>query len=156
MQTKELTKQGIVATIYVTISLLLAPISYGMVQFRIAEAFLVLPFYDRKFTLGVTLGCLIVNMFSPIGIVDVLFGTTATLITCLLAARVKRMVFIAPLTAVLNGLIIGAELHFVLGLPFLLSLAGVAFGELVVVSIGSVAAKVLERYKVFKMLISSK
>lgn len=145
METKDLTKQAAIAAIYAAICIVLQPLSYGPIQLRISEMLMVLPFYNKKHTIGLTLGCLLANFFSfELGIWDVIFGTGATLLSCLLIVSFKQRKLVAPIAALVNGLIIGAELHFILNLPFLLSAATVAIGEFAAVLAGVMAMKAIE------------
>lgn len=146
MDTKTIARQAIIAALYAALCILLAPISYGAVQLRISEMLMVLPFYDRKYTIGLTLGCFIANIFSPeLGLPDIVFGTLATLIACVIVSRAKALWQTAVVAAAVNGLIIGAMLYFVLSLPFWLSAGSVAAGELCAVLMGVLAMKALER-----------
>ncbi|MBO1264219.1 QueT transporter family protein [Proteiniclasticum sp. SCR006] len=114
---------------------MLLPFSYLGVQFRIAEILVLLVFIDKRYIYGLTLGCLIANLGSPLGPVDVIFGTLATLIALLLISKTKNL-FVATLwPAVVNGIIIGLLLYYLLDLPFFLSAAQVFFGEFVVVTL---------------------
>ncbi|WP_281069611.1 QueT transporter family protein [Proteiniclasticum aestuarii] len=129
-----LVKSSIVAAIYAALTMLL-PFSYLGVQFRIAEILVLLVFIDKRYIYGLTLGCLIANLGSPLGPVDVIFGTLATLIALLLISKTKNL-FVATLwPAVVNGIIIGLLLYYLLDLPFFLSAAQVFFGEFVVVTL---------------------
>ena len=129
-----LVKSSIVAAIYAALTMLL-PFSYLGVQFRIAEILVLLVFIDKRYIYGLTLGCLIANLGSPLGPVDVIFGTLATLLALLLISKTKNL-FVATLwPAVVNGVIIGLLLYYLLDLPFLLSAAQVFFGEFVVVTL---------------------
>ena len=129
-----LVKSSIVAAIYAALTMLL-PFSYLGVQFRIAEILVLLVFIDKRYIYGLTLGCLIANLGSPLGPVDVIFGTLATLIALLLISKTKNL-FVATLwPAVVNGITIGLLLYYLLDLPFLLSAAQVFFGEFVVVTL---------------------
>ena len=71
---------GVVAALYVAITLIFAPISYGVVQLRLSEMFNHLAAFNKRYIFAVTLGVLIVNIFSPLGVVDMIFGTAGTLI----------------------------------------------------------------------------
>ena len=155
MKIKEITALGLVVAIYVAISLILAPISYGAIQFRIAELFMILPFYNKKFTISLTLGCFIVNLFSPLGVADIIFGTLSTVVACLIISRVKRIWTVPVISAAIIGIFVGAELYFVLGLPFWFSVATVALGELVSVFIGVGAFQLLLKNEQIKSFIIS-
>lgn len=79
---RDLADIAIVAAIYVVLSISpgLNAISYGVVQIRLAEILNFLPFYNKKYIVAVTLGCLIANTGSPYGWIDMVVGTLQTLI----------------------------------------------------------------------------
>ena len=104
---------GVLAALYVAITLATASFAYGPIQFRIAEALCVLPFFAPWTTWGLTLGCLLANLFSTVSALDIVIGTLATLIACLLTARCKNR-FLAPLPPVIvNAVMIGAMIAWV-------------------------------------------
>ena len=85
-------RNGIMAALYVVLTLISYPISYGLYQLRISEALVLLCFFRKDYTIGITLGCLIANAFSPeLGPIDMLIGTSATLISCLLVCFCKHL-----------------------------------------------------------------
>ena len=65
MYLKDLIFQALIGAIYVVLVLVLIPISFGQVQFRIAEALLVLVFFNKKNMIGLLLGTFVANLFSP-------------------------------------------------------------------------------------------
>jgi len=127
-------KSAIVAAIYAALTMFL-PFSYLGLQFRIAEILVLLVFIDKRYIYGLTLGCLIANLGSPLGPVDVVFGTLATLIALLMISKTKNLLVATLWPALVNGLIIGLLLYYLLDLPFLLSAAQVFLGEFVVVTL---------------------
>lgn len=129
-----LVKSAIVGAMYAAMTLLL-PFSYLGFQFRLAELLVLLVFIDKRYIYGLTLGCLVANLGSPLGPVDIIFGTLATFLALLLITKTKNL-FVATLwPAIVNGIVIGQVLYQVLGLPLLLSMAQVFFGEFVVVTL---------------------
>ncbi len=142
-----LVKSSIVAAIYVALTMLL-PLSYLGLQFRVAEILVLLVFIDKKYIYGLTLGCFIANLGSPLGPVDVIFGTLATLIALLLISKTKNLLVATLWPAVVNGIIIGVILYYLLDLPLILSAAQVFFGEFVVVT--------LIGYFIFKRILKDK
>jgi len=141
---RQLSLMGIIAALYVVLCLALAPISYVGIQFRVSEILLVLPFYNKKYCVSLILGTFIANIFSPMPL-DMLFGTFATVLVCLIIILVKNKIIIAPAAAVINGIIVGIELNYAFGEPLLLSMATVAIGEFVVVLIGVLAFTGIEK-----------
>ena len=110
--TRQITLAAAVAALYALLTSFgsIFGLTYGPVQFRFAEALCVLPFLFPTAAPGLFVGCLIANLLSPYGLVDVVCGSAATLIAALITARVRHR-WLAPLPAVLsNGVIIGAML----------------------------------------------
>ena len=92
---------AVIAGLYAALTLLLAPISFGPVQLRIAEAFTILPALMPFTMWGVAAGCLIGNIFYPVmGIYDVVFGTAITLAAAFITSKIKNM-WLAPLPPIL-------------------------------------------------------
>ncbi len=69
---------AMVAALYFAMTVAGAPISYGMVQFRISEVLVLLAFVDPFYAPGLIIGCFMANLFGPGGIIDAIFGTLAS------------------------------------------------------------------------------
>lgn len=120
---KMLVNASLVAALYTALTVALAPISYGNVQLRMAEALTLLPVFGISPIYGLTVGCAISNAIGvSIGVntpVDIIFGTLATLIASVgtyffRMIKLKGIPVISALCPViLNALIIGAELSIV-------------------------------------------
>ena len=112
---QRLVRCAVIAAVYVVLCLVLAPFSYGAVQVRIAEALCLLPVFGAEYIVGVTLGCFLANLFGST-ILDVVFGTLATLLACLVTyklrnVRIKGLAIPASLPPVLfNAVIVGVEI----------------------------------------------
>ncbi len=92
--TLRLVRAAIIAALYAVLTLAVYPIAYGPLQIRISEALAVLPLFYSEAVVGLTLGCFISNVFGN-GILDLLFGTLATLFSAtltLLCGRIKNKV----------------------------------------------------------------
>ena len=91
-------------------------IAYGPIQFRISEALTILPVFSPYAIPGLTIGCVLGNLSSPYGIIDVVFGAFATLVAAILSRavrsiKVKGLPILAPLMPVIaNALIVGLEI----------------------------------------------
>ena len=123
---------AIVAALYVVLTLISYPFSYGMIQFRISEALMLLCCYDKKYTWSMVIGCIVSNLFS-FNLIDCIFGTFATLLACIAMILIKKKFVASFAPAIFNGIIIGLELYFIIESPLILSMVSVAIGELVVV-----------------------
>ncbi len=134
---RQLTACGMVAALYIVLTLGFAPISYGAFQFRISEVLNLLAFFNPIYASGIIVGCLISNIFSPLGIIDVIFGTSATIFSMVCILHTKNL-WIASLWPTVSSIIIGLEIAYVDHLafvPFLLVTLSVMFGEFVVVTL---------------------
>ena len=81
MNVREIVISAIVAALYVAITFVFSAVSFGPLQFRVAEILNCLVVYDRRYIWGVSLGVLIANLQSSLGIIDITWGTLTTLIT---------------------------------------------------------------------------
>ena len=97
-----LTTAAMIAAIYAVLCILLAPISYAAIQVRIAEALTILPAFTPAAIPGLTVGCLLANILGGCPIMDIIFGTLATLIgavgTYLLRSR-KTLIWMPPVVS---------------------------------------------------------
>lgn len=103
---------GMTAAVYFILTMLLSFISYREVQFRLSEILNLLVFINPIFAPGIVLGCLLANLFSPFGMVDIIVGTLQSALVMLLLVRVKKRLWLAALWPVVGGLIIAAEIFF--------------------------------------------
>lgn len=122
--TKKMVLTALIAAAYAVSTLAIAPFSFGAMQFRVSEVLTILPVFTPFAIPGLVIGCLIANFFSPFGIIDIVFGTLATLIAAFLSYRVRNIKLwdfpiLAPLFPVVsNGIIIGAVTSIMAGLDF--------------------------------------
>lgn len=113
LNTKRIAICGVIAAVYAAVTIATAAFAYGPIQFRIAEALCVLPFFLPYTTFGLFAGCLIANIFSTVSALDIIIGSAATLIGCLWTSKVKNP-YLAPLpTVICNWLMVGAMLAYV-------------------------------------------
>ncbi len=145
MSIKKIAYASIIAAVYAGLTMFLAPISYGPLQFRVSEVLCILPFFFPFSVWGLFIGCIISNMASMFGIVDIVFGSLATLLAALSTMYIgkkssggKGACALACLPPVIfNGIIIGAVISFA-STPelfwhgFLLNGLQVALGEAVI------------------------
>ena len=159
--TKKLTQAAMIAALYAALTLILEPLSFGAVQFRVAEALTILPVFASGAVPGLAVGCLIANLLSGAPWFDVVFGTLATLLGALLTRKLRKKPVMASLMPVItNGLITGPVVYFgyvwAAGTPILWNvlwgtMATVSAGELVVCMVlGLLLYRMLARTKTFQ------
>ena len=126
-----LVRVAMVAAIYVVLNIIFAPISYGPIQARIAEALVVLPFIDPSAIMGLFLGCILANIYGGLGMVDIVGGSLCTLIAAYLTYKLKNPK-LAPLPPVLiNAFGVGIYLHLLFDLPYWITVLYIGIGEFI-------------------------
>ena len=118
MTTKYLIQAAVIAAIYAAVTVLLAPLSYGPMQIRVSEALTILPYFSGAAVPGLFVGCLAANIISPMGAVDLVFGSVASLAAAWMSYKLRKRPLLVPLPPVLvNGVVVGAMIYFVYGVP---------------------------------------
>ena len=158
---KDLALAAMVAALYAGLTLALPGPSYGFTQLRVAEALTVLPFLFPAAAPGLAVGCLVANLLSPYGPVDMICGTAATALAAFLTMKMPSK-WLAPLPPVLcNGVIIGAMLSwYTVGFTpqfwgmFATAGLGVALGEVVACyGLGLLLLRVLPTIKALRPMM---
>ena len=130
--TLELTQGAIIAALYVALSLIFQPISYGEIQLRVAEALTILPLFTSAAVPGLFIGCVLANLLGGGVIMDVVLGSLATLLGAIGGRLLRSNRWLVPLPAILaNTLIIPFVLKYGYGLdlPILLEMVYIFIGE---------------------------
>jgi uncharacterized membrane protein len=130
---------GLIAAVYAVLTAALAPISFGVYQVRIAEALTVLPFLTPAAIPGLFIGCLIGNLFGGLGWLDIVFGSTITL----LAALATRAIYHLSKTRLANALAFFPAAVLWVSAAYLLAVEGFEFvlvGWLILAVFANVAA----------------
>ena len=149
--TRSLCVSAVIAALYAALTLLLAPISYGNLQCRVSEAMTLLPMVFPSAIPGLFVGCLLANLLGGCTVWDIVFGSLATLIAAIGTYALRKKPLLAALCPVLsNGVIVGAVLSFVYGLPLWLTMLEVAIGEVGAVIIGFAMLAALKRVDLSK------
>lgn len=131
--TRSMAQMGMIAAVYVVLTVVFAPISFQEIQVRLSEALTILPVFTVSAVPGLTLGCLAANILGGAPLPDVVFGTLATLIgavgTRLLRNRKPVVAAMPPIAS--NMVIIPIILRYAyeVPLPIPLMMATVGLGE---------------------------
>ena len=129
------TQAAMIAAIYVVLTVVFAPFSFGSVQVRIAEALTILPAFTPAAIPGLFVGCLIGNILGGAMLPDIIFGTLATLIGAVFTYILRNQnKFLAPLPPIVaNTVIIPYVLRFAYGeaIPIPLLMLSIGIGEVI-------------------------
>lgn len=129
---------AMIAAVYAVLTLAIAPLSFGSLQLRISEAMIMFAAITPAAIPGLTIGCVIANLASPYGIIDIVLGSSATLLAACFAywtrnIRIKNLPWLSPMGAVIfNAFLVSLSIKIVSGTDFLywLSVLQVGAGEL--------------------------
>lgn len=137
-------------------------LAYGPIQLRLSEALTVLPVFTPAAVFGLTVGCFLGNIAS-FNVLDMVFGTTATLTAALLTYFFRKYLFKGlPILSLLppvivNSAVIGAEIG-IFYLPknagywgFIISGLQVGVSEIIVCTVFAIPlCLVIKKYKIFE------
>ena len=133
-QVLKLTQGAMIAALYVVLTMAFAPISFGPMQLRIAEALTILPLFTFAAVPGLFAGCILANILGGGVIWDIIFGSLATLIGAWFGYKLRENRWLVPLPAVVsNTLIIPFVLRYGYGvadIPLPLMMVYIAAGEI--------------------------
>ena len=102
-----ITQAAVIAALYVVLVVIFNYISFGPIQFRVAEALTILPYFTPAAIPGLFIGCILANVIGGAVIWDIIFGSIATLIGAVFTYLLrKKSKFLAPLPPVLANTII--------------------------------------------------
>ena len=101
------TQAAVIAAIYTVLVMIFNFSSFGPVQFRVAEALTVLPYFTPAAIPGLAIGCLLSNLLNSADVLDIVFGSLATLIATVLSYQLRRYKFLVPIPPiVVNALVV--------------------------------------------------
>ena len=106
---RTISRSAVIAAAYAALSAIssMFGLAYGPVQFRLSEALCVLPRRYPSAVAGVFLGCLLTNILSPYGLLDLVVGSLTTLLAALWSSRCRTDAGAAVPPVLLNALFIG-------------------------------------------------
>ena len=128
---------GVIAAVYVVLTVIFAAFSFGEVQVRVSEAMTILPYFTPAAIPGLFAGCILANILGGGIPLDIAFGSIATLIGAVgtwLLCRQKKNKFLAPVPPILaNTVIVPFVLRYGYGLnaPIPLMMLTVGIGEVI-------------------------
>ncbi len=147
-----LTQAAMIAAIYVVLTYVFAPFSFGEVQVRIAEALTILPVFTPAAVPGLFAGCLIGNILGGAILPDIIFGSIATLTGAFFTWKLKdKNRLLAPVPPVLaNTVIVPFVLRFGYGVPLPIPFMMITVGTGEILScgiLGMILYAALKKYR---------
>lgn len=151
-QVKFMVSAAVIAAIYVVLTMMTAPISFGVIQFRISEILCVLPMFTPAGIPGIFIGCLLGNMLSGAAVLDIVFGSLASLIGAYGTYKLRGNKYMAVLPPIIaNAIIIPFVLRYAYGVPDMILFMVFTIGLSEIIAIGVLGSlfriAILERYK---------
>lgn len=146
-----ITQAAVIAAIYVVLVYVFKPISFSAIQVRIAEALTILPYFTPAAIPGLTIGCLLANLITGAHLLDVVFGSLATLIGALGSYFLRKQKFLVPIPPIVaNVIIVPWVIRIAYGealpIPFLMLTVGI--GQIISCGIiGVILLTALNKYK---------
>lgn len=141
---------AMIAAIYVVLTLIFAPFSYGNIQVRVSEALTILPFFTPAAIPGLFVGCLLSNIIGGSIILDVVFGSLATLVAAVMSYRLRNNKYLVALPPIIvNALVVPFVLFYgyQVNLPIPLMMLTVGIGQVISCGfMGTILLKVLNQY----------
>ena len=102
--TKKLVRAGLIAGIYVVLSLITFPVASGAIQFRIAEALTILPLFFVEAIPALFIGCMLSNLITGCFLLDVILGSVVTLVASVMTYFVGKVVKRSALRIIFGGI----------------------------------------------------
>jgi len=122
-----ITRTALIAAVYAALTYAFAWMSYEQIQFRISEVLVLFAFIEPRYGLGLVLGCILANLASPFGVIDIAVGSFATFLAIVFIVKIRKLfglnkkaLIIASLGPVItNALLVGAELTYLFNSLFI-------------------------------------
>jgi uncharacterized membrane protein len=129
-----LVQAAAIAAVYVVLTLLFAPLSFGEVQIRFSEALTILPFFTPAAIPGLFVGCILAKFLGCAIPLDIIFGSIATLLGAFFSYKLRGNRYLVPLPPIVaNTVIVPFVLYYGYGtnlpIPFMMLTVGI--GEVV-------------------------
>ncbi|MBR5336610.1 MAG: QueT transporter family protein [Lachnospiraceae bacterium] len=151
-----ITNAAFIAAIYVVLTFVANAfgLASGVIQIRLSEALCALCCFTPAAIPGLTIGCLLANTLTGCCLIDIIFGSVATLIGASLGYLIRRYRFLIPLPTILaNAIIVPLVLIYGYGenLPYFYLFATVGAGELISAgALGIIFMMALSRVPIFR------
>lgn len=161
---KMVVSNAIICALYVVLTLVCGNLSFlgGFFQLRLSEILNLLVFFNPYYLIGISLGCLVSNIFSMYGFLDLIIGTFATIASgfiMIFVSKSKKLLLTSIVPIFVNALIVPL-VFFVYDQSiasvanYLVNLMFVALGEIICVIVGYLLIMLLnKKHKILKKLL---
>ncbi|WP_017756356.1 QueT transporter family protein [Calidifontibacillus oryziterrae] len=161
MKVRVLVGNGILAALYIAVSMLIQPFGFTQVQFRVSEMFNHLVVFNKKYFFGIVLGVFLTNLFfSPMVAYDLIFGVAHSVLSLGITIICSRFITSIWKRMIVNTVVftfmmflIALELKLAFDLPFMFTWLTTAAGEFVVLAVGIPIMYALNKRIGFKKLL---
>ncbi|HHV60498.1 MAG TPA: QueT transporter family protein [Clostridiaceae bacterium] len=148
LTTRFIVQAALIASIYTVLTLVFAPLSFDLIQVRVSEGLTVLPYFTPAAIPGLFAGCIISNFIAGNGLIDVIFGSLATLVAAFFSRKMPKRWLVPLPPVIINAIVVGLILNYILKVPFLAAFGFVALGQSIACyGLGYVLMLVLEKIK---------
>jgi uncharacterized membrane protein len=147
-----LAQAAAIAALYIALTVVLAPISYGVFQVRVAEALTVLPLLTPAAVPALFIGCMIANIHGGLGLVDILGGSTVTLLAAFATYRLRKHPLVISLLppVLFNAFLISIYLSPILQVSYWLLVLSIGTGQTIAVyGLGLPLLRALKKRRLF-------
>lgn len=125
---------AVIAALYVVLTYVFSAFASGVIQVRVSEALTILPAFTPAAIPGLVIGCLLSNTLTGCVLLDIIFGSFATLIGALGSYALRRHTWLVPIPPIVsNMIIVPFVLRFAYGatdaFPFMIATVGA--GEII-------------------------
>lgn len=130
-----LTQAAMIAALYVVLTFVAN--AFGLanyaVQVRFSEALTILPYFTPAAIPGLFVGCLLSNILTGCALMDIIFGSIATLIAAIFTYKLRQFKWLAPVPPIVtNAIVVPFVLKYAYGIePLWFSFLTVTAGELI-------------------------
>ncbi|HHV94357.1 MAG TPA: QueT transporter family protein [Firmicutes bacterium] len=146
MGTRRLVRAALIAAVYILLVYIFAGVSFGIFQFRPAEALTLLPILYPEAVPALFVAVMLSNILGGLGPWDIFGGSLVTLLAAWITYRYRRSWIAYASPIVCNALLISIYLHLIFEVPYWLAAVGIGVSEAFsVLVIGIPLLKLIER-----------
>lgn len=122
IMTANIAINGIIAALYIVLTLV-NPLSFGIINVRIADLIPIIAVIDSKKRIGVTIGMVTANLFSPFGLADAVVAVLICLCSFYgVPAHIDNEKERTLMLSIFTAFFVSIEISLFTGIPFLVEL----------------------------------